>query len=316
MTDKEDTAERDINRRAVLRGAGAASGAALAGATFTGSVGAKGGKGNNGKGNNGKGLRGPPCFKDFECGDNADVYLKYEFDDESCEFVLEKYEVLHDDVEFDEHDFEFQSAGNKEGEECEPIFVEWRSPRYNVTKVTAFGGTDCDTKEDLDDGIQSPYVFETDLDAGQSDQQAAISNIQFCLEEADNGLAELDEWQVDLIYGDPIFDFSAAGSYDSQNRLLQALNSCGNTTRRFGASDDEYAHCDAEIVQDIETTADGTATAKLDPGSCDGEEFALVVYGTESCEFDGGDDQVLFDTDEDGTVDGDGVYTYEVNLPL
>lgn len=301
---KPDNESGGIKRRKVLRNLGVASGAAIIGTERSVTRVTAG---------------GPPCFKDFKCTADADVYLKFELNEDTCEFELEKFEILGEDVKFDpedEDDFVLKIAGEKpdEEEDCEPVIVEWRSINFVVTKITAFGGNSCDTVEDPEEGVESPFIFDTDLDAGASDQRAAISNIQFCLKERVPP-EPLGEWQVDLIYGDPIFDFSAAGSYNEQGRLLQALDSCGKTDDTFDANPTEYAHCESEIVEDIKATEDGTATAVLDPGKCNGEEFALVSYETVDCAFDGGADQVLFAVDDEGTADEDGIYTFEVDVP-
>ncbi|MGB9956418.1 hypothetical protein ACOZ4B_08515 [Haloferax prahovense] len=150
---------RRINRRTVLKGVGGASGAALVGAPFSG-VAAAGG-------------RGRPCHKDFECAD-GDVYVKFEFvietDEEGviteCGFEEETDTGLIQITEWE----------HKHGEACEPISVEWEADGYVATKVTAFGGTDCDT-------VNYPGTAYTSELQNNGGNTAAISNLQFCLEE-------------------------------------------------------------------------------------------------------------------------------------
>lgn len=143
--------EQNVNRRTVLKGA--AVGAGIAGMPGLAAAGGK------------------PCFKDFEC-EAGDTYVKFEFvieDDGDCYFEEETNTGL----------ITIDSFTSKEGEPCEPIEVEWSvAEGYGALKVMAYGGQDCVTATDPD----PDQSFEPGLE-GPGGQTAAISNLQFCVEE-------------------------------------------------------------------------------------------------------------------------------------
>lgn len=82
---------------------------------------------------------------DFEC-EEGETYVKIEFiiereDDGNiidCYFE-EKTDTGLVDVTYWE---------NKDGEECESIYVEWEADGYVASKGMAFGGDDCNTATD------------------------------------------------------------------------------------------------------------------------------------------------------------------------
>ncbi|WP_154018387.1 hypothetical protein [Halolamina rubra] len=159
MTDEESNKECSINRRTILKSTGAASGAAFVGASFSGVGAAQG--------------HGGPCHKDFEC-DEGGTYVKFEF-------VIETDEDGNTtDCYFEEETdtglVEITDWDSKDGEECEPVSVEWEADGYVATTVMAFGGNDCDTVGDPGTG----YTSGLENNGGNT---AAISNLQFCLEE-------------------------------------------------------------------------------------------------------------------------------------
>ena len=172
MSDKNSARHGNgIERRTVLRNVGVASGAGLFGTSvFSGSVAARGS--NQGGGG--------PCHREFDSECNGDHYVKIEFvievDEETGEI-----ECFFEE-ETDTGLVEITEWEGKDGEECEPIAVEWESDGYVATKVMAFGGTDCVTVDEpdgqFDERLENP--------AGR---QAAISNLQFCLAEEDETLA-------------------------------------------------------------------------------------------------------------------------------
>lgn len=133
------------------------------------------------------GAQGKPCFKEFECDDEA-TYAK-------IEFVIERDDDgnivdCYFEEETDTGLVEVTSWENKEGEECEPVYVEWESELHEATKVKAFGGGDCETVEDPGGSYDADPERETepdnDEDGGLDNSGgnvAAISNLQFCLVE-------------------------------------------------------------------------------------------------------------------------------------
>jgi hypothetical protein len=140
---------------------------------------------------------GQPCFKDFECEDDDSTYVKIEFV-EVYEENEDGEEILVDCYFEEETDTGFitiDSYTSKEGE-CEPISVEWSvADGYLATKVMAYGGRDCVTVKDL---LSTGGTFEPGLD-GAGGQTAAISNLQFCVEEE-----ECIDILADLQAGDEI----------------------------------------------------------------------------------------------------------------
>lgn len=277
----------NIDRRTVLRNVGAAGTAALVGAGMA--------AGKNGN---------PPGGNPQEECDCPDGMAKYEFEDCSFEHVEGGDWVTITDWE------------SKEGEECEPIEVEYTvDPSIDlVGKVCAFGGTD-NVVDDDPDG-----TFDERL-TNPGGQRAAISNITFCVETG---------FQVDLIYGEPIENLQPGNTYNHpDDRLLQALWSTDGGTEidpftndpdeHFNPEEDAYGHCDTEsddleIFQEItyDPTA-GEATAILDPGECDCEDFALVSYETAGHEFSF--NQRLHDTDTSGSTNSDGNCVFAVDVP-
>ena len=157
-----DQNDSRIARRTALKAAG------VAGVGISGLSGLAAAKGNGG----GPGAGGPPCHKDFSCEYDG-TYVKIEFveDDEACYFEEETDTGLVEITDWE----------GKDGEECEPISVEWETNGYVVTKVMAFGGTDCASDSD-EDGLDG---FDEKL-KNPAGQRAAISNLQFCLEEDDD----------------------------------------------------------------------------------------------------------------------------------
>lgn len=120
---------------------------------------------------------GGPCHKDFECEDGT--YVKFEFTD--CEFEEETDTGL----------IEITGWDSKVGEECEPISVEWEADGCVATKVMAFGGGDCDTVDNPDGSYDADREGDAGLD-NNGGNTAAISNLQFCLAEADCVPYEVD----------------------------------------------------------------------------------------------------------------------------
>lgn len=172
---KERESGLNIDRRTILKGA--AVGAGIYG--MSGSATASG--------------SGAPCFKDFECSDDA-TYVKIEFvieyDDDGN--IVDCYFEEETDTDL----ISIDSYTSKEDETCEPISVEWSvADGYLATKVMAYGGQDCVTATDL---LSTGGTFEPGLD-GAGGQTAAISNLQFCVEEE-----ECIDILADLQAGDEI----------------------------------------------------------------------------------------------------------------
>ncbi|MDR5672518.1 twin-arginine translocation signal domain-containing protein [Halalkaliarchaeum sp. AArc-GB] len=176
-----------IDRRKVLKGLGAAGALGVFG---TGSAAARGPGGN-----------GPPG-QSCECPD-GEFLAKYEFDDDECEFVREDGDVVVD-ITYDPDSDEF----NKDGEYCEPNYIEFEADGYVIQGVCAFGGLD--TSEDYDeDGLTS---FASDLE-NPGGQEAAISNITFCGAEITEIAVEFPD-TVSLSYEDLPLDGSNDYDYN------------------------------------------------------------------------------------------------------
>lgn len=101
------------------------------------------------------------------------TYVKFEFVEDLIDCYFEE--------ETDTGLIEITYWESKDGEECEPIYVEWEStsdsPTYVATEGLAFGGDDCD---EIDSPRNGSYTSELVNDGGN---QAAISNLQFCVKE-------------------------------------------------------------------------------------------------------------------------------------
>ena len=162
------------------------------------------------------------------------------------------------------------------------------------------------------------------LEGGGSDRSILTISDGRCVEE------ELRPyWQVDLIYGEPIEDYTEDGgtSYGEQQRLLQALWYPGDRVEDFvDHNDDEYAHCDVTVVKDIGFDEDTeTATAAIHIGNaeeCGPEDFLLVSYdskyphwGQVDDPWDGGEGQVLYDVSDGWDEKDDDTYKYTVDVP-
>lgn len=163
-----------INRRAVLRGVGAAGVAGVAG---VGTVSAR---------HQGKGPQ-----EECGCIDNEDTeaWGKYDFqcveydeDEEECiewDFVLtEGYDAV-----------DIMGWDGKDGDQSEPITVyfEVKEGYALVGEVCAFGGRDNHSAEPEDDN--GSYRYESDLE-NRGGQQAAISNLVFCVMEVEEALSQ------------------------------------------------------------------------------------------------------------------------------
>lgn len=159
MDEEELKEEWGIDRRTVLKSAGAASGAALVGVSFSGVAAAKRGR--------------KPCHKAFDCTE-GDAYVKFEFVTETDEDgnVVDCYFEEETDTGL----IEITDWDSKDGEDCEPVSVEWEADGYVAATVMAFGGNDCDTVDDPG----TAYTSGLENNGGNT---AAISNLQFCLEE-------------------------------------------------------------------------------------------------------------------------------------
>ncbi len=188
MTDETRDDESRIDRRKLLRGAGATGASILGLYAFTGTAGARGppgrGNGSPGRGPDGDGPPGQSCNCDETDGE---FIAKYDFecieeDEDGCVewgFVLaEGEDVVNIEV-----------VEVKDGDDSEPITVEFEADGYVVQSVCAYGGRDTDTTED-EDGVER---FETDL-TNPGGQQAAISNLTFCgvVDDEDPECADLE----------------------------------------------------------------------------------------------------------------------------
>jgi len=169
-----------IDRRTVLRGV-AASGIVLAGIPgISGAAAARGGPpGNRGRGGSPGNRGGGICHKGFECAGDASVKLEFVIEEDDDGNVVDCYFEEETDTGL----VEVTSWEGKDGTACEPIAVEWESDGYAVSEVMAFGGTDCHTATEP----EGSYSSGLENNGGQ---QAAISNLQFCLTEAEGPLPQ------------------------------------------------------------------------------------------------------------------------------
>jgi len=148
-----------INRRTVLKGAAVGAGIYEMSGLAT------------------AGDSGDPCFKYFECSCDA-TYVKSEFVEEGTDDDGE-IETCYFEEDTDTGFITIDSYTSKDGEDCEPISVEWSvADGYGATKVMAYGGQDCVFADEPD----PDESFEPGLE-GPGGETAAINNLQFCVEE-------------------------------------------------------------------------------------------------------------------------------------
>ncbi|MFO8114694.1 MAG: hypothetical protein R6U01_04935 [Halorubrum sp.] len=269
----------DINRRKLLQGVGAAGAIGVLG---TGSAAADSHK---------------PCFKEFNCDDLDDsTYVKIEFvtetDDDGnitdCYFEEETDTGLVEIVDYE----------IKEDEDCEPISVEWEFTEDSLVarKIMAFGGGDCDTVT----GPGLEYNAERDSDdddAGlenDAGNTAAISNLQFCLQEVE----DLDpEEVIDGNIGLSYEDLPRSQSDWDVNDLVVDLN----PTFRSVGTDDSGNERVVQFTFDIIPQARGAA---------DDHEWRLdfpsdsITSGTYNLEVKDSDNNSDAIRDESGSFDG------------
>lgn len=324
--------EPSVLRRNLLKGAGAAG---VVGVIGTGAVLSQrnGGSGGNDNSNNpGSGDNGETTTNQPPNGPNGnpmdpcdcpDMDLKAKYDFEDCEFVHEEGPDLVD-IHYDGTD----PDQNKEGEECEPIVIDYTPHEgYEIVKICAFGGNDND-QVDIDPPAthSDPSTYVSDLET-PGGQRAAISNLRFCLQEV---VEEFVGYQVDLIHGDVLetLDPETDTLYNRQNRLLQAYWSGTGMDENIDleTNTDEYQHClDAglDIHEDIEVNDTATACLSIPTDNldqCDLSEFKLVVYSApvETWTPERATEQEVYDVDDDPDIDEvDGLTTacFEVDLP-
>ena len=247
---------------------------------------------------------------------------------ESCECsVFAKYDYDSDAGTF-EHtagwDFvNITGYESKSGETNEPISVTYNTA-YKISRICSFGGRD----NHLETNPGSTY--ESDL-ANPGGQQAAISNITFCIEYG--GI------QVDLIHGSTIpddeygrncSDQSISRTYGDRGSVLAAWWS-GPSGGEYHddpwqnlpeGNDDSYAHCGI-LNDDVSDVAfdwsNRIAKIELDlsDSSCSPSEFGFLAYFAPDNQWwpDEGCNQVLHDEDRSPVHLGGSVYEYTVQLP-
>ena len=165
MTDDDPTQKGELdvanpNRRRILK----ISALGAVGALGTGNAAARRGPPDDTPG-------GPP---QDECT-CEDMWAKYDFDSGDCEFYFS---------DGDGDDIEIIGFESKDGEDCEPVEVDYRTAGYGdwtITKICAFGGRD-HTYDDDPEPYSGTFNVESELKT-PSGQQAAISNLTFCYEE-------------------------------------------------------------------------------------------------------------------------------------
>ncbi|WP_096390053.1 hypothetical protein [Halopenitus persicus] len=186
------------------------------------------------------GGNGQPCHKDFECDEEEGTYVKFEFieEDGDCYFEEETETGLITITDWE----------SKEGDECEPISVEWESETHDATKVMAFGGDDCDT-------VENPGGSYTSGLENPGGNTAAISNLQFCVVPVEQEIVgtinlsyedlpkddPLLDWDVNDWVVDVIGTFKAAGKEDDGTPLVTEFT-FDIVPQARGAGDDHEWH--------------------------------------------------------------------------
>lgn len=253
MSDEEasPTNDRRIDRRRLLAGIGAVG--------MTTGFGPGLVVGNPDRGNGGgppeNGGGGPP--EKCGCSDDTSFLAKYDFED--CEFVLAEGEDVIDITEIE----------GKDGDECEPIAVEYEADGFRTDQICAFGGRDTDTDEDPDGR------FESDL-VNPGGQQAGISNLTFCGEEE----VEVDFFEtVSLAYEDLPLD--GGNDYDYNDWIVDV-----GTTLTGVADGDEILIDTVELEFTPQARGAGdTHLWRIVPGSeLNDGTYTLTVFNQDGTE--------------------------------
>jgi hypothetical protein len=101
------------------------------------------------------------------------TYVKYELvelEDGTCEFQEETSTGIYEDS--------LTITESKDDDNCEPLAVSWDNSEYETLTLAAKGSVDCDIDEDPNGS------YSSDLE-NRGGQRAAISNLQFCVTEAE-----------------------------------------------------------------------------------------------------------------------------------
>lgn len=103
----------------------------------------------------------------YECPDGSEFLAKLEL--QGCSFTQEEGDCS----------VSVTVTEAKDDDGCEPLEFEWAvaDDGCEVSAIRVYGGSDC---EDHDPDAAIEGTVTTDLGAGRSDQQAAISNVIFC----------------------------------------------------------------------------------------------------------------------------------------
>lgn len=234
------------------------------------------------------------CHKDFSCDEGT--YVKYELverDDGTCYFAEDT-----DTGIFDGDDGYLKITETKDGDTCEPLAVEWHETGYEATVVMAFGGDECEAVSDPGGSYDA-----TDADHGLENaagETAAISNLQFCVTEVEEGIYA----QIDFARGDVIEDL-CNDQYGSDKISSITWGS------EEGQIDGVQGQFDGEFVLN---ETDGTVTVNYDPADYDGNVTLAVYLVSDPVFQDNGHIDfaetrcrqalVDFDTDEAGALDG------------
>lgn len=331
MTEEQLEAETSgashLNRRTLLHGVGAVGTVGIVGVSPAAGRGNQGrGRGNQNNGNVMGQQENDNSLDSCDCPGGT-ILVKYNVENgEDCRFVNAEGPDVIDIIDW----------VNKDEEECQPIEVEFTVQEGYILagEVCSFGGNDYHADEPSEDNGVYTYVSDLETRGGQ---QAAISNITFCVVEEYAGL------QVDFIHGPTIPDDEYGRDCQGQeiSRTYgdggQALSAWwtgpdgqnpepykdfgGNNRNTVESGNDSYVDCGLTEDDFVDITfdwGDRTATATLDlrDSGCQPEEFALLVYMAPGTvwEFDYGCEQVLFDEDRNPTQE-EGVWRYTANLP-
>lgn len=270
MTNQHTRPARGIDRRTVLKSAVSVTGAGVFGVSAFGgtAIGQE-----------------EPCFEEFGSCDPGATYVRFDLVEEDgvCSFE----EVTDTDV------LRITNVEYMDGDECRPLAVAWESDIGDVSRVMAFGGTDCDVLENPGGSYNADRSGDAGLDTEDGDTES-IENLQFCV-----APLELPVPVEDVYIG--YEDRPASGDFDfndfGMNAQLRETYPDGTLstidmefTSRFNEASDSH---DIHIQRTFDSSVDWEVTVERPNHTAAGNELAAGTYtgaGTLQA--------VLFDTNE------------------
>lgn len=182
------------------------------------------------------------------------TYVKYELvelDDGTCEFQEETNTGIYADS--------LTITESKDGDDCEALAVSWDDSEYESLTLAAKGAQDCEVVDDPNGS------YSSDLES-PSGKRAAISNLQFCVTEAEplscpdgtRSVAHYDVTGSDITFegGEDVVTFS--GKTQNSDGLLTGFD--------FASTDGSDANTEPETLTTVTVETDsGTQTFEVDP---------------------------------------------------